>query len=79
MREKQVLPCSTRSGSYADAELEISQGSTQTTMTSWHTSTLSWIVDSAFPSLGNPLVVMVQPSQDWNSNHPGSFVLSRTR
>ena|SRR6266849_385834 len=66
-------------GSYADAELEVSQGSSQTTVPSWHTSTLSWIVDSAFPSLGNLLVVMVQPTQDRNRNHPGSFVLSGTR
>ena len=53
--------------------------STQTMMTSWHTSTLSCMVDSVVPSLGNLPVVMVQPSQDRNSNHPGSFVLSGTR
>ena len=57
----------------------LSQESSQTTRSSWHTSTLDCIVDSVLPSLGNLLVVMVQPSQDRNSNHPASFVRSVSR
>src|SRR5260370_7269802 len=57
----------------------LSQESSQTTRSSWHTSTLDCIVDSVLPSLGNLLVVMGQPSQDRNSNHPASFVRSVSR
>lgn len=57
----------------------LSQESSQTTMTSWHTSTLYWMVDSVLSSLGTLLVVMVQTGQYGNSKHPGSFVRSGMR
>jgi hypothetical protein len=57
----------------------LSQESSQKTRSSRYISTLDRMVDSVLPSLGNFLVVMVQPGQDRNSNYLASFVRSGSR
>ena len=42
-------------------------------------STRDFLADSVLPALGHLAVVMVQPSQDRNSNHFASFVHSGSR
>jgi hypothetical protein len=42
-------------------------------------STRDFLADSVLPALGYLAVVMVQPSQDRNSNHFASFVRSGSR
>src|SRR5215469_2682867 len=81
MQDKLALSGSMYSGKSCGSSTRglLSQESSQTPRSSWHTSTLDCIVDSVLPSLSNPLVVMVQPSQDRNSNHPASFVRSVSR
>ena len=45
----------------------------------WHPWALSCMVGSDVSSLSHLSVVMVQPGQDRNGNHLGSFVRSGTR
>ncbi len=81
MQDKLALSGSMYSGKPCGSSTRglLTQEASQTTRSSWHTSNLDRMVDSVLPSLGNLLVVMVQASQDRNSNHPASFVRSGSR